>query len=284
MKFREADNLSWVFQSLWKLHHPDWLQAAASGVSKEERSFFDADDGPEMVCFKTYCPGWPPRSINLDPHDDVLHPHVVKAIADMWGLDSYVTLVVHATSADPAVLLVDEVAAANIGKRLVLCQGLRSKAAWLPLFMREGDCVKEFGDEACDFWVNRTRVDSWPRNIEDGDHLELRRPCLMCTEEVKPSECGDTLELRGPCLMCMEEVKPSECGVPQRAQSCKRPCHDPGQSSRLLNVATPSKNCPGYSISLPVACDLKGKRSTCGSWNWIAATAPYPFGSSVLER
>ena len=123
---RELANLSWLVQSIWRTFQPGRLcflscnMPLAKVSMPVEKAFFEADEGPDSMDFKTYCPGWPPRWISLDPDDEVSHTNVVNAIADIWGLDSYVTLCVHATLADdPFSLVVDEISGDKVGKRLV---------------------------------------------------------------------------------------------------------------------------------------------------------------------
>ena len=178
LALQEAQNLSWVVQSMWRAYHEGRLSFRDQPIlitpqpPPNESSFFHVEPGPESIQFRSLAPECPPRWLSMHPDDDPESYHVLLEVAHMWGFEASVTVCVHARFArDPCTLLVDELSHHKIGKRLVLCQGLIDQAVWMPARVHDRQYFQELHLHAWELAVNGSSVQEWPLARQDGDVL-----------------------------------------------------------------------------------------------------------------
>ena len=120
----------------------------------------------------------------------------------MWGFDASVTVCAHARHADdPCTLLVDEVSTDNVGKRLVLFQGLLDKALWLSPRMGESMYIKELDVHACELAINNTPIRECTRLLEDGDALSIATSMLLVGVGAHVANPGPSWEQKSASLV-----------------------------------------------------------------------------------
>ena len=172
---REQSNLARLVQQLWKqqsmgcISFVETCLAHSHALPKEASYFYqEAAADTEMQC--TLRPGWPARWIPLSLDDGVSQWHVVQYVAEVWGIDPWVTLAVRAKGPqNPRIILVDEIADETVSMRLVMCEEALPRAVWCKAFPSLADLVDVLGVDCKDIFVNGCRRIEPHAPIHDGD-------------------------------------------------------------------------------------------------------------------
>ena len=188
MEAREGQNLAAVIQGLWTQEDRQKISFPAPALivwpqpPPNEKSFFAENPEPEPELHLVLRPGWPSKHVCLMPESSLEDYGVVRALANLWGLDVNVTIATWAKMAcGPKVILVDELTQRTTYMRLVYCDELPARAAWAKAEVTLSDIQELFGiAQTPVFQVNQEIVDESVARLNDGD--VLRVPPTWCID------------------------------------------------------------------------------------------------------
>ena len=181
MEAREGQNLAAVIQGLWTQEDRQKIPSRAPALMvwpqppPNEKSFFVENPEPEPELHLVLRPGWPSRHVYFMPDSSLEDYGVVRALANLWGLDVSVTIATWAKMAcGPKVILVDELTQRTTYMRLVYCDELPARAVWAKAEVTLSDVQELFGvAQTPVFQVNQEIVDESVARLNDGDVLRV---------------------------------------------------------------------------------------------------------------